>query len=381
MGLVWNPYAVPGLVALLAAWAMAVLVFLAGPSRGVNRVLAALLVAEGAAWGAGTGLLFLLDDPVDVYAMQNVAVAAMIALPGLYLAFVSYLDAPLVAPLKTVPGRLAVAALTLAAEAYLFTHEEAFTLEVIPAWYAPWDAHLGAGFLAVLAAIGVVSAFSLGVTAWAWARARTEAARRRATFVAVAFGVRDASFAALMLGLPLVAPLPPSGQVSDLAYVWLTPIVATLFVLLLAYGFLRAQIFDIDVRLKVTLGRSAVVGTFAVVFVVVSEVVQNYLNDTAGYVAGGIAAAVLLLGLSPIQRLGDRIADAAMPGVSASPEYLTFKRFDVYRGALEGAAVDGTLTSRERAVLEGVRKKLGLSSQDAALLERELLGEAVTVSG
>lgn len=375
VGLVANGYAIPGLVALAAAWTMAVVVFLAGPSRGVNRALALLLAFEGAAWGSGTGLVFVVDDPAEAYALQNVAIFAMMALPALYLVFVSYLDAPLVSFLRPIPTRALVVAAAVAGHAYLFTHEEAFTPEMIPAWYAPWDAHLGVGFLIVLATIGAVSVFSLVATAWAWARARTDAARRRARFIAAAFGVRDLSFAALTLVLPFVVPLPPSGAWTDLLFVWLTPIVTTLFVLLLAYGLLRAQLFDIDLRIKVTISRGAVVGTFVVVFVVVSEVVQNYLNDTAGYIAGGVATAVLLLAVSRVRDVADRLADAAMPSVSGSPEYLAFKKMDIYRGALESAHSDGTVTAKERALLDTLRAKLGLRAEDAALLEREVLGD------
>lgn len=42
---------------------------------------------------------------------------------------------------------------------------------------------------------------------------------------------------------------------------------------------------------------------------------QTFLTDVYGFVVGGVAAGLLLFAIHPLQRVAERVADAAMPGV------------------------------------------------------------------
>lgn len=110
---------------------------------------------------------------------------------------------------------------------------------------------------------------------------------------------------------------------------------------------------------------------FVVVFLTVTQVVENYSNDAFGLIGGAAATAVTLFALRPIERAADRLADAAMPSVQDTEEYRTVRKRDVYRAAWESTLADGAVTEKERQILATLQDQLGLNAMDALSAEQE----------
>lgn len=140
--------------------------------------------------------------------------------------------------------------------------------------------------------------------------------------------------------------------------------------LLAAYGILRHQLFDVDLRLKWTIRRGAVASIFIGVFFVVAQLAQNYLTESQGWAIGGVAAGLLLFGIAPLQRMAERVADAAMPNVNEPVRRGAAEDAAAYRAAVEMALADGVVTRQEEKALARLAERLGIGS-DAAWSIRE----------
>jgi hypothetical protein len=214
--------------------------------------------------------------------------------------------------------------------------------------------------------------FFVSITAFLNRSAWTD--RRQAKAYLAAFTVHDGGFA---LFLAIILFFPPSDPaLLELlgAYPW--PVLNIWLTLFLAYGILKTQLFDIDLKIKWTIKQSTVAAAFVAVFFTVSEIAQSVFQSSLGSIAGIIAAGALVFALAPLQRAADRVADAALPNVAATADYLTYKKLEVYRATVEGALEDGEITERERAMLTRLREKLGITAQDALALETDLMASA-----
>ena len=92
------------------------------------------------------------------------------------------------------------------------------------------------------------------------------------------------------------------------AYIWLQityPMAVLFYVPLVAYGVLRVQLFDIDLRIKRGLKLGTVAAAFVAAFFVISEFAGNYLSDQFGAVVGILGTGTLIFFLDPIQRAAD----------------------------------------------------------------------------
>lgn len=114
------------------------------------------------------------------------------------------------------------------------------------------------------------------------------------------------------------------------------------------------------------------------VFFVASELAANLLTARLGAIAGVVAAGLLVFALAPLQRLGDRVAETALPGVRDTAEYRTVRKREVYRAAAESAMADGAMSGKERDVLATLADQLGLSAREALDIEREAARPALT---
>jgi hypothetical protein len=139
---------------------------------------------------------------------------------------------------------------------------------------------------------------------------------------------------------------------------------------LVTYALMRHQLFDIDLRIKRALREGTVAGAFVAAYVVASVVAQRFLGGDIGPYVGVGAAVLLLFAIIPLQRLAVRVADAAMPRVDETPEYLNLRKLEVYRAALEESlAPDGTVAPAQAPVLARLRTELGVTDRDHAVLE------------
>lgn len=365
MSLVWSWHALPALLEVALGLTLAALVLGVRPDRAQNRALALLLLAESVYGGSGGGFMYLTDDPSVTWAFQALTVVLLLAMPGIYLHFLSTVPAPLSQPLRSRHAQVAIGALTLAGPLLWFAQPSLFLESVVPGTWAPWDVTPGPGWRWMQVPLGLVGLFGLAVALSALGAARAgSAARGQARAYVVAFGVRDLGLAIITLG-PLVVTMPT----------WADPeawgVVLLLYYCALAYGILKVQLFDIDLRIKSGVRRSVVAGAFVAAFFLVSEGVEALVSGSAGTFAGLAAAALLLVALRPLERGAARFTDRLMPGVLDTHAYRTVRKGEVYRAAVESAMRDGEITEREREVLATVAEQLGLEPTEVRAVERD----------
>ena len=92
-----------------------------------------------------------------------------------------------------------------------------------------------------------------------------------------------------------------------------------------------------------------------------------------GTVIGLIVTGLLLFALTPIYNFAVRISDRAMPGVHDTPEYITFKKLEIYGEAFSEAIASGGVSTAKRAALNRLRAHLDLSEEETRLLEAEFV--------
>lgn len=368
--------AVPGVLALLCSWSLAAAVLLTGPGLRRDRLLALFLFVEGTAWGTGSGILYLLESPTAAWYSQAVFIGMLLAMPGCALAFIGTLPTPFVAPLNTRAGLAVIALLTLAAELYYLAQPDRFVGAIVPAWYATWDADLPAITVDLFNLIGLVGLISLAASLSSWARSpRGSAARRQARAFALAFGVHDVGIFCAMFLPGNIVPPPPSGNFSDIVIILGVNCGSLALVLLLAYAILKVQLFDIDLRIKRGIRRSTIAAVFVAGFFIVEQLVQNFFTGRFGMLLGAVAAGLMLFAFGPIRRFAEALADGAMPAVAATPEYVVYRKLEVYRAAFEGLYADALVSDKERAMLDRLRIKLGIHARDALAIEEDVSKE------
>ncbi|HEV8358848.1 MAG TPA: hypothetical protein VGR28_00180 [Candidatus Thermoplasmatota archaeon] len=373
----WNPYALLGILPCLTAWSIGSLVYLARPRRSQNRRLAVLFALEGSWELAEFGLLFMAQDEATAFAVTALWGALLVCLGWAYLAFLGTLETPLAAPFRSPRAArvLAAGAVACAALVVLFPTEFA---TYGPASYArytfvprPWIGLMNGLYV-------FVWTYAFCVAFSAWRRTPRDSPRRpaaRAYLLAV--GSRDVYTVGLTLHLALTVL--SNGALGGPPWLFelevlSVPVVFLASQLLLAYGILRTQMFDIDLRLRWTVKQSTVAAAFIGVFFVVSEGAQAAFSETLGPIVGLAAAGLLVFALAPLQRAAERVASTAMPHVRDTAEYRLVRKREIYRAALEGALQDGVVTDKERDILARLQDQLGLSATEARALERDLAG-------
>ncbi|MHB1260385.1 MAG: hypothetical protein ACYC2H_01580 [Thermoplasmatota archaeon] len=358
--------------AAVLAYAL-VLVLLRTGGWQKNWLLVAILAIEGTLQlivGAGE---FLGSDDERGVALFMPAMLGLAALAWTYLLFVARLDTPIVRFARNRPVQVIAGVALLAAAAAVNFAGFASVLQGRTLDGTEGDAaYLVVAVLFIFAATVLVSLLALVASLHAWLRAeKGTPARARAGAFALAFGMRDvllaggvaASEVAQAAG-PLEGPLDAFGDAG-------LPLATIAFVPLLTYGILRTQLFDIDLKVKLGIKRSTAVTIALVVVLGAAKTAEFYLNKTYGLLAGGVAAGAMLVLTPRLNKMGDKVANAALPQVQPTNAYLSFKKLEVYRAAVESANEVG-LDEKQRAVLERLRAKLGLAPGDAAAIEAEL---------
>lgn len=347
-------------LALLLALALGLIVWRASPGRAINRRLALLLAAEGA-----MGAMLLVDRLVfgagGVRSWDAVGSFVMGCVVAAYLAFLARLESPLARPLRA----MGLAPLPLI--------PVAFGLAAYLTWTPPEDESVAGAVAGAIVAACIVLVFvgGLVVALSTWRRAPAASMRRaQAGAFALAFGARDALWLALILATVLVESA--GREFPSAVFMLATPAITLVFVPILAYGLLKTQLFDIDLRIKLGLQRSTVVTLVAVTSIVVGKLVDHYAQATWGWIAGIGVAIVMLFFSRLLDKVGQKVAQAALPRVEPTSRYLEFRKMEVYKAAVETALEDGQVTPEERRLLEGLRAKMGISPEDAQAMEADL---------
>lgn len=363
----WTPWVIPGLFAGLFAGAAAIVLLRVAGDQSVNRRLAVVLALE-AVWMGGS-IFFTIDSQATFMVVASIAVAAMASLPFQYLAFLGEaLDSPLVRPFSSRAALVFLGLLSLAAASALLLFPTLFIGELYSPPWATWNFQFTEWGSRLNLFHATASLFGLAVSLHAfWSAQPGTAARDRARWFAMAFGIRDVVAVSLYLFPAVLRPIPFWG---DFLYNEMNALTNVFYVALLSYGILRHQLFDIDLKLKFVIRQSTVGGFIAGTFVVVSETLES-LVPAEGWAMSVLSAVVIVVLLQPVQRFAERFASRVMKGVEDTPEYLDRQKRQVYRAMLEGTFRDGLATDRERAMLDRLRRELGIPDGVATSLEAE----------
>ena len=352
------------LVAVAMSWALAAVLFRVSTPGSVARKLSLLLVIEGMTLGSSDAPLFVLTSlaaflnahPSYANARYLVHAFGDCAMLALYPAFLAAaLGTRMTRPFSD--RRVRAGLMVVVASLFLFVVFSQYGL-----------ISLSLLFLALVATFS----YALVASVQAWYTS-TGAARSRALAFVLAFGFRDLcwGYNYAFATWEMWTGRTPLAEGVDLGYVCY--ILGTLFAVpMIAYGVLRTQLFDIDLRIRWTIKQSTLAGLVVSIIFFISEGASTFLSAELGSLAGLLAAAVVMFFLTPLQRFADRVASAAMPNTKNTPEYVAFRKMQVYEAALAEARSEGGISDRERALLVRLRDSLGISATDAETIEREL---------
>lgn len=362
-------YGVLALTAVLLCWALAVVLYRVSLPGSVARKLSLLLVFEGLTLGSSDVITYFMVSPESFFTQfpwMNVVQSsvhffgdcAMIALYPVFLA--SALQTRLTKPFakKKVKAGLMAYAVVL----YIVILLVVF--EIVPF-------QIGVPLLYLSMASVFIFAFVAALQSW---RIAEGAARARALIFVLAFGFRDLCWCYIYTWYTYQA-LTNATLVVELGWDYILYVLGTLIAVpLIAYGILRTQLFDIDLKIRWTIKQSTLAGIFVALMFLISEGASTFLSAELGNVAGLLAAAVLMFFLAPLQRFAEKVASAAMPNTQNTPEYAAFRKMQVYESALSEALAEGGVSDKERTLLGVLRDSLGISEADAAAIEAELQG-------
>ena len=369
----WQLVGILGLIAVAACWALAVVLYRVGTTGSVARKLSLLLVVEGVVLATAFFPVMALGLPLSFYDLHplydrisffihTVAECAMFALYPPFLA--AALQTKLTRPFARKRMRIGLAVVSVVV---------VFAVQLSPL-------EIGASLLYVM--LSLLFGFALVASLNAWYVA-TDTNRARARAFAIAFGIRDVFWGIVYLetvwmvwlGNYLSRDLQVYNYWIDLIYALGT----LLAVPLIAYGILRAHLFDIDLRIRWTIKQSTLATIVVTLIFLFSEGADRFLSAELGNFAGLLAAGVVVFFLAPLQRLAERVATVAMPNTQDTPEYATFRKMQVYEEAVAEAQFEGGISQKERALLSRLRDSLGISASDADTIEGELQMHGATV--
>lgn len=351
-----------GYAATAMAFSFAVFLLHANPHAAANRRLALVLFFEGVLTAfIGTFLLFRV-------AGAGIALSAA-AVPWFYLLFVGTLRFPWIGPLAGANvHRIILTGLILVLvidSVMLIADPPAADLVKVV---------LGPG------AYALASLYALAASIAAYRHApRGTATRSQARAFVAAFGVRDLLFAIFFFLVILNVFRDGSGYGFSLpgGHLIVPPIILLIYIPLVAYGILRWQLLDIDLKVKWTFRRGTVLAVLAAAFFLAKETIEAFVPGegmAANIGAAGLVAALLW----PAWLATGALAERMMPGVDRTPGHLESRKADVYRAMFEEALADGRVRQKERAMLDGLAAQLGIGLSEASRLEaaaRDRLGK------
>lgn len=377
MSLAFNPWGLPNLLMGLVLLALAALVYRAGPARLQNRIVALFLLVLGSVEGLAVGLRFMAVDAATAYGFWYIRALGLALFPPLLLALYGTLPSRWTRGLGTRGARWGLAALAVGVGSLIF----AFPQSVAPAlvYVDPLDVWLGdatgPGTRALAVYLGgvVLAGLPIGWSSLRTARTGLERDKLRWLLVGVVgWGLLVMVTNAVPLALPGLVP----GAFLTAALAFYGSAAASLVLgASIGYGILKAQLLDVELKVKRGIHHSTLAAVFIAVFFIVSEGAQVVLGDIAGNeLLGIVAAGALVFALAPLQRLAGRISEATLPDVEDTPAYRERRGREIYAAAVESALIDGVITDAERDVLATLADQLDLSAGEARALERDVAG-------
>lgn len=359
-----------GLVSIALCWALALVLFRVGPPGSTARKLSILLIVEGFVlatagfpdFAFGVSPEFYANHPLydlALFLLHFLGDATMVALYPPFLA--AALATPLTRPFANRRLKIAIAV-------------GAFAIAIgTVALALNWGLMVGIPVLYMM--VTLLFLFALVASIDAWRKAKPGIAKTRAGLFVVAFGIRDL-FWCFTYGSSFWMSATDTFS-PDNALFWIVKVVyalGTLFAVpLIAYGILRAHLFDIDLKVRWTIKQSTMAGLIVAIIFILSEGASTFLSEELGTIGGLFGAAVVIFFLNPLQRFAERVAASAMPNTENTPEYVAFRKMQVYEAALVDAMAEGGISAKERALLARLQSSLGITDADAAAIEKELM--------
>jgi hypothetical protein len=367
-----HPYGILAVFAVTMCWALAVVLYRVGTGGSVARKLSVLLVIEG--------LTLISTGYIDL--MLGAEIQAKTWYPA-WATFEGWVHTfGDCAMLALYPPFLAAALKTRMTRPFENKRvQTGITIVSILLFFAVIFTPLTVGATLLYILLSTLFIFALLASIQAW-RSESGAARSRARSFALAFGFRDVCWGFVYAGATLAIW---NGEYSVVdadatGPEYLIYALGTLIAIpLIAYGILRTQLFDIDLRIRWTIKQSTIAGVFVAVIYIISEGASQILSDELGSVAGLLAAGAVMFFLAPLQNFAERVANAAMPNTKNTPEYAAFRKMQVYESAISEAQRDGGISAKERTLLNLLRDSLDISSADAETMELELQNEGHTL--
>ncbi len=364
-------------ISLAMCWSLAVVLWRASIRGSVGRRLAVLLVVEGMALATSGWIASLFGASADIFARYPPFATIAVLMHAfadcwMLVLYPPFLAMALKTPWTRIFGDKRVQWGLAAVVALLYAGLALPLFKVLGTPAVPDYDSLAVPTGLLYAGLTVLFVFAFATSLYVW-HTSSGMARKRARIFAIAFGSRDICWGFIYGSQiwylwnanyePVFLHVPPLFIFYPLGTLVAVP--------LIAYGILRSQLFDIDLRIRWTIKQSTLAGAVVAIVYVMSEGASRLLSDELGNIAGLLAAAVVVFFLAPLQRFADRIAQAAMPNTHDTPEYAAFRKLQVYEAAI-GDALPGGISDKERALLHRLQESLGISDADAASIERDL---------
>lgn len=152
---------------------------------------------------------------------------------------------------------------------------------------------------------------------------------------------------------------------------------------LLTYALVRqlgtsGDIFRLDLRAGMALRKGTVGGVLIAFFFIVSESAAQFFSQFAAtqnldpivaQILGIVGAGILLVFLHPLNRLGERLSTSVLPHAKPLNDLGNRERLRIYKEQVELAWADGSITRKERLLLDKLREQLNLQISDTVTLE------------
>jgi hypothetical protein len=360
-----HPVGILALVAVAMCWGLAVVLYRTGTSGSVARKLALLMVIEG--------FTLISTGYIDLFLTQQARELSFFPKWTQLEEIIHTLGD--CAMLAFYPPFLAAALQTKLTRPFAKRRVQiVITIASIGLFFAVFFTPHSIGATLLYLSLAALFGFALIASVHAWRQA-SGAAKMRARSFTLAFGVRDICWgfvyggAIWMIWFGQYQVVDPDAS----SPIYIVYILGTLLsVPLIAYGILRTQLFDIDLRIRWTIKQSTLAAAVVAIIFVLSEGADRLLSSELGDGIGLLAAALVVFFLAPLQRLAERVATVAMPNTKNTPEYTAFRKMQVYEAALEEARQEGGISPKERALLVRLRDSLGISETNAEAIELEL---------
>jgi hypothetical protein len=145
--------------------------------------------------------------------------------------------------------------------------------------------------------------------------------------------------------------------------------------IVIAYGILKYQLFDIEFFVKKTfvylLMALVLIGIFRLIELILSYFISaTFFGGDLG--ARFIAAVIVFCFFFPLRSMAVKIGDRLFPKLTKSVKYDFSHEIMVYKNQLKHALEDGVITVKEKKMLKSLRDDLGISDEDHKKLLKEL---------